>query len=163
MRVNPAERGTLKLLIRGCFDANCPVLTDPEHGDSQPSQRRPDRSDDRTMAAAIGQGNGCLRFTLGDDRESLERRLTDVDLHLRLVERLAKPRRVNLGIALAFGLHFQTNPCPRCDYISAALIGIALDTIFKPSAAWCSQSRLVTASSVSTVDSRSAATAQSHS
>ena len=75
------------------------------------------------MAAAVWEGKGCLRFAPGDDCEGLEHRLTDVDLHLRLVERLAKPRRVSFGTALAFGLHFQPNPCPRRDYISAALIG----------------------------------------
>jgi hypothetical protein len=110
------------------------------------------------MAAAIRKGDGCLCSPLDDDCQGLQHRFTDVDPHLRLIERFAKPRRVSFGAAFALGLHFQSNPGPRGDDISAALIWLALDTIFQPFAARCSQSRLTTASSVSTFASKSAAT-----
>jgi hypothetical protein len=76
-------------------------------------------------------------------------------LHLRLVERPAKPRGVSLGAALAFGLHFQ--PSPACGRLHQCRADWASPWRRSSSpAARCSHSRLITASSVSTVVSRSA-------
>jgi hypothetical protein len=62
------------------------------------------------MTTVIRKSDGCTRLALSYDRESLKYCLPDMDPCLRLIERLAKPRRVSLRAALALGLYFESDP-----------------------------------------------------
>src|SRR5262249_7737120 len=104
----PGDCAPLKLLIRG-LHAHRSVVTDPEHHDPQPFQRGPHRFNERVVTTAIRESDGCTRLALSHDREGLEYCLTDMNPHLRLVERLTKPRRVSLRAARALGLYFQSD------------------------------------------------------